>query len=159
MPSGEMEESVDYQRDTSISKNHFRWNWAADLPFGKGKPLLGNAGKALDKLVGGWQVAGIGSANSTYYLLNPNSSNYFPTLCASLRQALELVVLIMGRPTGVLNDCVGRHGRDSHGPLRQVEKWLTPTLGFLPVESEGELIKVVAEMLMTHRALVGSHQP
>ena len=67
---------LNYQRDTSIPKNRFRWNWVADLPFGKGKPLLGNAGGVVDKLVGGWQVAGIGSINSTYLTL---PSTYFPT--------------------------------------------------------------------------------
>lgn len=66
----------DYQRDTSIPQHRFRWNWVADLPFGRGKPLLGNAGGLLDKLVGGWQVAGIGSTNSTYFTL---PATYFPT--------------------------------------------------------------------------------
>ncbi len=50
-----------YVRDTSIPKHRVRWNWIVDLPFGKGKPLLGNAGGILDRLVGGWQIAGIGS--------------------------------------------------------------------------------------------------
>ena len=67
---------LNYQRDTSIPKNRFRWNWVADLPFGKGKPILGNAGGLLDKLVGGWQVAGLGSINSTYFTL-PDTT--FPT--------------------------------------------------------------------------------
>ena len=31
-----------------------------------------------------------------------------------------------------------------------------PTFGFPAIEPEGELIKIVAEMLVTHRALVGS---
>ncbi len=67
---------LNYQRDTGIPKQRFRWNWIADLPVGKGKPILGNARGVLDKLVGGWQVAGLGSINSTYIAL---PSNYFPT--------------------------------------------------------------------------------
>ncbi len=32
--------------------------WVAQLPVGKGKALAGNAGHALDNLIGGWQLAG-----------------------------------------------------------------------------------------------------
>jgi hypothetical protein len=59
----------DYQRDTSTPKHRFRWNWLADLPVGKGKPLLGNSGRLLNSFIGNWQIAGIGSANSTYFTL------------------------------------------------------------------------------------------
>jgi hypothetical protein len=72
----QLDRLLNYQRDTSIPKHRFRWNWVADLPFGKGKPLLGSAGGVLDKLVGGWQIAGLGSINSTYFTL---PASYFPT--------------------------------------------------------------------------------
>lgn len=67
---------LNYQRDTSIPKHRVRWNWIVDLPFGKGKPLGGNAGGKLNKLIGGWQVAGIGNLNSTYVAL---PTNIYPT--------------------------------------------------------------------------------
>jgi len=67
---------LNYQRDTTTPHNRFRWNWIVDLPFGKGKPLLGNAKGVLDKVIGGWQVTGMGSANSTYFTL---PASYFPT--------------------------------------------------------------------------------
>jgi hypothetical protein len=60
---------LNYQRDTSVPKHRVRWNWIVDLPFGKGKPLAGGAGPLLDRLVGGWQIAGIGSLSSTYFNL------------------------------------------------------------------------------------------
>jgi hypothetical protein len=60
---------LDYQRDTTVPHNRFRWDWVADLPIGKGKALLGNASRVVDKILGGWQVTGIGSANSTYFTL------------------------------------------------------------------------------------------
>lgn len=60
---------INYQRDTGPPKHRVRWNWIVDLPIGKGKPLLGNAGKNLNRLVGGWQVAGLGSLNTTYFAL------------------------------------------------------------------------------------------
>jgi hypothetical protein len=43
-----------------------------DLPFGQGKPVLAGAGKWLDRLVGGWQIAGMGSLASTYFTLPTN---------------------------------------------------------------------------------------
>jgi hypothetical protein len=60
---------LNYQRDTSIPKHRVRWNWVVDLPFGKGKPLGRNAGGFLDRVIGGWQIAGMGSLRSTYFAL------------------------------------------------------------------------------------------
>lgn len=65
-----------YQRDISIPKHEVRWNWIADLPIGKGKLLGRNAGKMLDRLIGGWQVAGLGTLSSTYFTLPTGT---FPT--------------------------------------------------------------------------------
>jgi len=60
---------LNYRRDTSVPKHRVRWNWLVDLPFGKGKPLMGNAGAVLNRIVGGWQIAGMGSLRSTYFSL------------------------------------------------------------------------------------------
>ncbi|MDP2999992.1 MAG: TonB-dependent receptor [Bryobacterales bacterium] len=60
---------LNYQRDIGIPKHRVRWNFIVDLPVGKGKPLLGNAGSWLNRLVGGYQVAGMGSLASTYLTL------------------------------------------------------------------------------------------
>jgi hypothetical protein len=67
---------MNYRRDTSIPKHRVRWNWIVDLPFGKGKPVLGDAGTWLNRLVGGWQIAGMGSLASTYTAL---PTGMFPT--------------------------------------------------------------------------------
>jgi hypothetical protein len=67
---------LNYQRDITVPKHRVRWNWIVDLPFGKGKPVLGDAGGLLDRLVGGWQIAGMGSLQSTYFTL---PTNLFPT--------------------------------------------------------------------------------
>src|SRR5262249_38265517 len=37
----------------------FTAGWVAELPFGKGKRLLGNANRALDGFIGGWSVNGV----------------------------------------------------------------------------------------------------
>ncbi len=60
---------LNYRRDTDIPKHRVRWNWIADLPFGKGKKFAGNAGGFLDRVVGGWQIAGFGSVRSNYWAL------------------------------------------------------------------------------------------
>jgi hypothetical protein len=60
---------LSYQRDIAIPKHRVRWNWIVDLPFGKGKPLASGAGPLLDRLIGGWQVAGIGQLRSNYFAL------------------------------------------------------------------------------------------
>jgi hypothetical protein len=67
---------IGYQRDTAIPKHRLTWDFTVGLPFGRGEPLLGNAGRILNKIIGGWQVSGIGSANSNYFQV-PNY--YFPT--------------------------------------------------------------------------------
>ena len=67
---------LNYQRDIGIPKHRVRWNWLVDIPVGKGKPLLGNAGKVLNRIVGDWQMAGLGSLASTYLTL---PSTLFPT--------------------------------------------------------------------------------
>ncbi|MEK7406113.1 MAG: TonB-dependent receptor [Acidobacteriota bacterium] len=60
---------LNYQRDTAIPKHRVRWNWIADLPFGRGQWLGGSAKGILDKVIGGWQIAGMGYLRSTYFSL------------------------------------------------------------------------------------------
>jgi hypothetical protein len=45
-------------------RHAFKVNWVYELPFGKGRMLLGNAGGALDRLVGGWEFHGTGRVQS-----------------------------------------------------------------------------------------------
>jgi hypothetical protein len=64
---------MNYSRSTGNPKHRIKWNWLADLPFGRGKLIGRNAGGVLDKLIGGWQVAGLGSLRSTYINLNTDN--------------------------------------------------------------------------------------
>ena len=50
-------------------KHRIRWNFIVDLPVGRGKKFAGAARGALDKIIGGWQVSGIGSLVSRYWSL------------------------------------------------------------------------------------------
>ena len=50
----------------------------AELPFGKGKALLGNAHGLVDKLAGGWQIAGTGQWMTNYMALPATSTESIP---------------------------------------------------------------------------------
>ncbi len=67
---------LNYARDVTIPKHRVRWNWLADLPFGRGKRIGGAAGRGLDRLIGGWQIAGMGGLRSNYFSL---PDNIYPT--------------------------------------------------------------------------------
>jgi hypothetical protein len=58
-----------YARDTDIPQHRIRYNYLVDLPFGRGKKFAGNIGHGWDRLVGGWQVAGSGTATSRWFSL------------------------------------------------------------------------------------------
>jgi hypothetical protein len=64
---------LNYERDTTIPKHRIRWNLLLDLPFGRGKKLLGNSRGILNGLVGGWQLAANSSMNSRYWSLPATS--------------------------------------------------------------------------------------
>jgi hypothetical protein len=66
-----------YRRDSGIPKHRVRWNWIVDLPFGRGKPLGGNAGGFLNRVIGGWQIAGMGNLRSNWFAL-PTSYGLVP---------------------------------------------------------------------------------
>jgi hypothetical protein len=68
-----------YRRDSAIPKHRVNWNFLVDLPFGKGKLFGRNAGRALDALIGGWQVAGFGQLVSRYFQIGTgNVTNFSP---------------------------------------------------------------------------------
>lgn len=63
---------LNYKRDPNTPKHQFRWNFIADLPFGKGHRFAGGASGAVDKIIGGWQVAGLGNIRTNYWTLPTN---------------------------------------------------------------------------------------
>jgi hypothetical protein len=42
------------------------------LPFGRGKKFGGGVNRGLDKLIGGWQIAGLGNIRTSYWTLPTN---------------------------------------------------------------------------------------
>src|SRR5438067_1231020 len=69
-----------YQRDPDIPKHRIRWNYLYDLPFGRGKHFAGGIGKGLDRMVGGWQIAGSGTTASRYWSLPTTNWGAFSDL-------------------------------------------------------------------------------
>jgi len=67
---------LNYQRDILIPKHRVRWNWILDLPLGKGRWLGRDARGLLDRLIGGWQIAGLGTLRSNYFSL---PTSIYPT--------------------------------------------------------------------------------
>lgn len=67
-----LENPFDRGRERSVSPDipthRFTTNWIYQLPFGKGRPLLTNAGRALNAFVGGWDISGIYSYFSGQFL-------------------------------------------------------------------------------------------
>jgi hypothetical protein len=72
----QLDKFYNYDRDTAIPKHRLKWNWLVDLPIGKGKLIGRNAGSVVDKFIGGWQLAGIGSLGTTYFNLPTNNWNF-----------------------------------------------------------------------------------
>jgi hypothetical protein len=59
-----------------------------ELPFGKGKPLLGNANSLMNGVVGGWQLSGIFRNTSGFVQSVANGVGY-PTTWNSVRYATQ----------------------------------------------------------------------
>jgi len=67
----------DYLVDTAIPKQHIAFNGVVDLPFGRGKRFFSGANKALNELIGGFQIAGDGNIVSQDFAVN--ATNWGPT--------------------------------------------------------------------------------
>jgi len=66
---------LDYTLDNQEPLQSMNWNFVFDLPFGKGKKFAGNAHGVVDKIIGGWQLSGLGSWRSSWWSL---PTGYYP---------------------------------------------------------------------------------
>ena len=66
-----------YMVDNNSPPQHMQFNGLIDLPFGRGKHWLSGVNKPLNELVGGWQIAGAGFVQFTYFY--PTTTNWGPT--------------------------------------------------------------------------------
>jgi len=60
---------LNYERNSAIPKHRVNWNMLYELPFGRGRKLLSNSGRLLDRIAGGWQLAAYSTMNSRYFAL------------------------------------------------------------------------------------------
>ncbi|MBI4902654.1 MAG: carboxypeptidase regulatory-like domain-containing protein [Acidobacteria bacterium] len=58
-----------YQRDTGIPKHRVNYNWIVDIPVGRGKRIAGQAGPIVNRIIGGWQLAGQGTFRNSWWAL------------------------------------------------------------------------------------------
>jgi hypothetical protein len=68
---------INYQRDPTTPQNQVRWNWIADLPFGRGKKFANTRGW-VDKVVGGWQIVGGGQWRTNHWTLPSDTNSIYP---------------------------------------------------------------------------------
>jgi hypothetical protein len=57
---------IDYGRENGVRRFVWNFNHVYEFPFGKGKHFMGSASRAVDYLVGGWQLSGIWVWESGY---------------------------------------------------------------------------------------------
>lgn len=76
LSQNQLDRLINYTRNTTFPHHQFTWNWVAQIPVGRGKWLLPNAGRLLDSVVGGWQISGLGTWTTTWWSLQ---SSQFPT--------------------------------------------------------------------------------
>jgi hypothetical protein len=116
-----LENPFDRQRERSVSQDipthRFTTNWIYQLPWGKGRPWLSGAGRALNAVVGGWEVSGIYSYFSGQFL-TPFWTGPDPTGTAFSSNTTRPIVTI--RPD---------HLRDANLPAdqRAVSRWFDTT--------------------------------
>jgi len=58
------------------TKHQINANWIVELPFGKGKPLAGNAGGAMNAVIGGWQLSGLARWTSGFPVFVANGATW-----------------------------------------------------------------------------------
>jgi hypothetical protein len=67
---------LNYKRDPNTPKHQFRWNFIYDLPFGRGKTFGAGSSGVVNKIIGGWQIAGLGNIRTNYWEL---PTDVYPT--------------------------------------------------------------------------------
>lgn len=81
-----------YYNTNSVPPHVISWNGIYELPFGRGKHFGNSISKALNQVVGGWQVAFIGTWRSGFWMgVSPNEYLFGnPSLDASKRLKMNI---------------------------------------------------------------------
>ena len=119
--------SVNWGRNDFFATSVFVVNNMIELPFGRGKTYMSNAGRAVDYLVGGWQINQV----TTYWSGNPFNVSYRD--CGADRDVgpcrPDLVgdVLLPHQQDAWFQVVPGSVGLDANGV--QVGPWRRPEVG------------------------------
>lgn len=120
-----------YYNSTNVPPHHIRFNGIYDLPFGKGKHFAKSASRALDAVIGGWQLATIGDWRSGTWL-SVNASEYLfgnPSLSSDQR----LTLYLNGRPQRV-------YFRGDFDPTRATNVDLQKLEALVPVDRNARVM-------------------
>jgi len=81
-----------YYNTAAVPPHVISWNGIYELPFGRGKHFAHAVSKGLNQLVGGWQVAFIGSWRSGFWMGVTNNDYLFgnPSLDPSQRLTMDI---------------------------------------------------------------------
>lgn len=72
-PSREFNRWQNYRPDTAIPLHRITFNGIVDVPFGKGRRLLKNSNRLVDAIIGGYQVAFVGTiVSQSFQVTNTN---------------------------------------------------------------------------------------
>ena len=78
-PSREFNRWQNYRADTAIPLHRLTFNGVVDVPLGKGRKFLGNSNKFVNALVGGYQMAFVGTmVSQAFQVTNTNFGEYNP---------------------------------------------------------------------------------
>ncbi len=78
-PSREFNRWQNYRADTAIPLHRLTFNGVVDVPLGKGRRFLGNTNKFVNALVGGYQMAFVGTmVSQAFQVGNTNFGEYNP---------------------------------------------------------------------------------
>jgi hypothetical protein len=106
--------------DPNIRQQQLRFSFVYELPFGRGKALLGSAHGVLDQLVSGWQLSGITTMYSGQ-LLTPTFSGTDPAYTNQFT----------GRPDRIANGNLDYSRADikDHEPIFDINAFVQPATG------------------------------
>jgi hypothetical protein len=87
--------------------HQFNSNWLVELPFGRGRALASNINRALDAVIGGWQLSGLFRWTSGFPYTIYNNPAYYPTDWYWEGAAVPAVAHVSGgaykQPNGTVN--------------------------------------------------------